>query len=242
MDDWKLVPARDLDLAGMDRCRSARRESGLIESGARLVWWTMLRTTFRTWNRLTVIGREHLPAQPSFVLVANHASHLDALLLASVLPLRWRDQTFPIAARDVFFERYSLAAFSAIVINAIPVFRSASGNRGLGEMRERLLREPCIIVLFPEGKRTRTGEMNRFKAGVGMLVAGTSVPVVPCHIHGAFEAMPPGCWLWRPRRVTIRLGRAQTFAELAHKREGWNLCADSLEQAVRSLASAVAEK
>ncbi len=236
MEDWDLEPARDLGLSGMNRLRSPWRESGLIESGARLLWWVLLRTTFRTWNGLKVIGRENLPAEPPFVLVANHTSHLDAPLLTSALPLTWRDQAFPIAARDVFFERYSLAAFSAMFINAIPLFRSVNGGRGLAEMRERLLGEPCIMLLFPEGTRTRTGVMNRFKSGVGMLVAGTSVPVVPCHIQGAFAAMPPNGWWLRPKRVTIRLGPAQTFREVTNKREGWNECAECLEQAVRSLA------
>lgn len=236
MDDWDFEPAHDLDLRGMDRYRSPWRESGLIESGARLMWWLLLRTTFRTWNRLTVIGREHVPAQPPFVLVANHASHLDEPLLTNVLRLKWRDRVFPIAARDVFFERYSLAAFTAMFINAIPVFRSTKGCRGLGEMRDRLLSESCIFVLFPEGTRTRTGEMNRFKSGIGMLVAGTPVPVIPCHIQGAFEALPPNGWWLRPKRVTIRLGPAQNFQEIAHERAGWDECAKCLEQAVASLA------
>src|SRR5437763_5654328 len=108
MEDWKLDPAHDLGLHGMERYRSHLHEGGLIESSVRLVWWSLLRITFRLWNRLQIIGREHLPAQPPFVLVANHASHLDALLLTAALPVRWRDQTFPIAARDVFFEKPAL--------------------------------------------------------------------------------------------------------------------------------------
>ncbi len=163
-------------------------------------------------------------------------SHIDEPLLTNVLRLKWRDQVFPIAARDVFFERYSLAAFTAMFINAIPVFRNIEGRRGLREMRERLLSEGCIFVIFPEGKRTRTGEMNRFKSGIGMLVAGTTVPVVPCHIQGAFEALPPNCWMLRPKRLTIRVGPAQSYMDVANKREGWNQCAESLEQAVQSLA------
>jgi 1-acyl-sn-glycerol-3-phosphate acyltransferase len=234
MEDWKHDPAHDLDLSGMERYRSARREGGLIESSARLVWWSLLRATFRTWNRLTVIGREHLPAEPPFVLVANHASHLDALLLTAVLPLRWRDQTFPIAARDVFFESFPLAAFAATFLNAIPVYRRVVGGHGLGNLRERMLREPCIFVLFPEGMRTRDGAMNRFKAGVGMLVAGTSIPVVPCYLDGAFAAMPPNSWLLRPQRLTIRLGPALVFPELANERAGWETCAARLQQAVEA--------
>ena len=131
MEDWKLEPAHDLGLRGLERSCSAKRESGLIESGLRLAWWSFLRATFRTWNRLRVIGREHLPAEPPFVLVANHASHLDALLLTAALPLRWRDLTFPIAARDVFFESQALAAVTAAFVNALPVSRRAASGKGV---------------------------------------------------------------------------------------------------------------
>jgi 1-acyl-sn-glycerol-3-phosphate acyltransferase len=236
MDDWELAPARDLGASGMDRYRHPQRESGLVESVVRLGWWVLLRTTFRTWNRLSISGHEQLPAQPPLVLVANHSCHLDAPLLSTLLPLRWRDVTFPIAARDVFFEHRGLAAFSATVVNALPVFRGVSGRHGLADMRERLLRERCVMLLFPEGTRTRTGQMGRFKPGVGMLVAGTEIPVVPCHIHGAYEAMPPGRRFIRPKRIAIRLGAPQQFAELTNDRPGWELCAQRLEQAVVGLA------
>jgi 1-acyl-sn-glycerol-3-phosphate acyltransferase len=236
MEDWKLEPAHDVGLHGLERYQSAQRESGLIESGVRLVWWAFLRGVFRVWNRLHVVGREHLPAEPPFVLVANHASHLDALLLTAALPLRWRDLTFPIAARDVFFESHPLAAFTATFVNAIPVYRRATSGRGLGDLRARLQSDPCVFVLFPEGTRTRTGAMNRFKPGVGMLVAGSAVPVVPCHIEGAYQAMPPNRWLLRPSRLTIRLGPARSFPDLPNEREGWDECARRLEEAVRALA------
>src|SRR4051794_35027004 len=135
MEDWELKPAQDLGLRGMDRYRSYKREGGLVESGLRLGWWSVLRGVFRTWNRLNVVGREHLPIGRSFVLAANHASHIDALLMTSLLPLRLRDQTFSIAAHDVFFESRPKAAFTAKVINAFPIFRTARGGHGLIQLR-----------------------------------------------------------------------------------------------------------
>jgi 1-acyl-sn-glycerol-3-phosphate acyltransferase len=235
MEDWKFEPAHDLALSGMERYRSPRREGGLVESGVRLVWWGLLRTTFRLWNRLQITGREHLPQKPPFVLIANHASHLDALLLSTVLPLYLRDQTFPIAAQDVFFEKHALAAFAATVLNAIPIYRRATSGQGLAGLRERLLNGPSVFLLFPEGKRSRTGAMDRFKPGLGMLIAGTDVPVVPCYITGAFAAMPPNRWLLRPSRMTIHIGPPQTFGQLPAGRAGWEECARSLEQAVAAL-------
>jgi 1-acyl-sn-glycerol-3-phosphate acyltransferase len=184
---------------------------------------------------MQILGREHLPAQGPFVIIANHASHLDALILTAALPLRWRDRTFPIAARDVFFERRSVAAFSAMVINAMPVFRRATGRHDLAEMRERLRSQSCIYILFPEGTRTRDGAMNHFKAGIGMLVAGTSIPVVPSHIEGSFSAMSPNRWFLRPTPLKIRIGPPHVFADISNSRDGWHTCADQLERAVLRL-------
>jgi 1-acyl-sn-glycerol-3-phosphate acyltransferase len=237
MEEWKLEPAHDLHLSGMERYRSHHREGGLLESSLRLGWWGMLRGLFRTWNRLHIVGREHLPAEPPFVLVANHASHLDALLLTATLPLRWRDQTFPIAGQDVFFESHPLAAFAATFINAFPICRRAMVGHGLAVLRKRMLEERCIFIIFPEGTRTRDGKMNRFKAGIGMLVAATSVPVIPCYIHGAFKAAPPKSWLLRPTGLTVRLGPKQVFTELPNERSGWDKCAECLERAVIELGS-----
>ena len=237
MEDWKLEPARDLGLRGMDRYQSYQREGGLFESSLRLAWWSFLRGVFRTWNRLNVVGREHLPVGQSFILAANHASHIDALLLTTLLPVGLRDQTYSIAAHDVFFESRPKAAFTAKVVNAFPVVRRSVGGRNLAELRDKLLNELCVFVLFPEGTRTRNDVMNRFKPGVGILVAGTSVPVVPCFIDGAFKAMPPNSWLLRPRRLTIRLGVPQIFDDVSNDRAGWNLCAERLEQSVQSLSA-----
>jgi 1-acyl-sn-glycerol-3-phosphate acyltransferase len=237
VDEWKLEPARDLGLTGLERCRCPWREGGLLESALRLGWWASLRGALRVWNRLTVHGRENLPARPPFVLVANHASHLDALVLGSLVPLRWRDQLFPLAAKDVFFETLPAAGFAAGVLNALPVWRRAPRGRGLAELRKRLLAEPCVYVLFPEGTRSRDGVMGAFKPGVGTLVAGTGVPVVPCHLRGTFEALPPGAWLPRAGRITVRLGTPLTFEGVADGRAGWEQVAGALEEAVRGLAA-----
>lgn len=235
MEDWQFRPARDLNLRGMERYRSHQRESGLVPSSLRLIWWTLLRATLRGWNSLEIHGRENLPTDPSFVVVANHTSHLDAPLLTTVLPMRFRDRTFPLAAQDVFFERLPLAAFSAVFVNAMPVVRGSSGRRSLLAVRERLLSEPTVIILFPEGTRTRSRTMVRFKPGVGILVAGNPVPVLPCYIAGAAEALPVGARSLKRKPVSITVGKALTFENLKNTREGWGACAERLSEAVCGL-------
>lgn len=235
MDDWQLKPARDIGTSGLERCSAPYRESGLVESAARLVWWSFLRTSFRIWNRLQIVGRENLPSQPPYVLVANHSSHLDALLLTTLLPIKLRDCTFPLAARDVFFERLSLAKFSATFINSLPVPRGTASRHTLKALRERLESDRCVMILFPEGTRSRTGEPGSFKAGVGMLVAGAPVPVVPCYIDGAFAALPPKRHFVRPSNLRVHIGSPLSFADTKNSRSGWDYCAEHLEKSVFAL-------
>lgn len=95
------------------------------------------------------------------------------------------------------------------------------------------MEEPCGYVLFPEGTRTRTGATARFKRGVGMLVAGTHVPVVPCRLRGTFEAWPPHRRLPRPGKITLTVGPPLHFADVRNDPDGWIRVAADLESAVR---------
>jgi len=235
MEDWKLEPARDLGLPLNERARSLRRESGLIESGLHVSWWLALRTYFRLWHRLEIRGRENLPAQPPFAFIANHASHLDALALACALPGRWRDCIFPIAAGDTFFNTPAIAAFAAFVLNALPMWQRHCGSHALQILRERLSTEPSIYIIFPEGTRSRDGALGPFKSGLGMLVAETTVPVVPCRLTGAFEAFPPTAKFPRPRKIRLEIGRPLAFPATKNDRAGWLEIAGCAHAAVASL-------
>src|SRR4051812_24879929 len=104
MEPWDYKPARDIELAPVQRARSLRREAGLASTLGHLPCHGLSKVYFKLYHRLTVEGPEHLPVEPPFVLIANHSSHLDALTLASVMPRRLCDRVFPVAAGDVFFE------------------------------------------------------------------------------------------------------------------------------------------
>ncbi len=240
MPDWKLEPARDLGMPPVDRARSLQRESGLISTGFHLAWWSMVRGYLGVWHRLTISGQEHIPAQPPFILIANHASHLDALVLAAPLPWRQRDHIFPIAAGDVFFQTPVISIFSAMMLNALPMWRKNCGPHAMKDLRRRLLDEPCSYILFPEGARSRDGKMLPFKPGLGMLVAETSVPVVPCHLDGCSAALHADQIVPRPRRIRLRIGAPLNFADVPNKRDGWVQIATTLEERVKALAPVTA--
>jgi 1-acyl-sn-glycerol-3-phosphate acyltransferase len=236
MDEWKYDPAHDLGLTETQRARSVRRESGLIGVMLRNGWWWFLRAYFATCQRVIVEGCEHLPAAPPFLVVANHASHLDTLVLACVLPLKLRNRAFPIAAGDTFFETPTVSLFAAGLINALPMWRKNAGRHAMEELRSRLVEEPCGYILFPEGTRSRTGEMGSFRTGVGMLIAQTQVPVIPCHLFGTFEALPAQRKIPRRANIRVRIGESLSFSHMANKRECWEEIARVLEGKVRALA------
>jgi 1-acyl-sn-glycerol-3-phosphate acyltransferase len=236
MKSWNYEPAKDLNLTPLERARSLKRESGIWSTVGHLAWHLLMRAYLAVYHRLAVEGREHLPAAPPFVLIANHTSHLDSMVLGSVISCGWCDRVFPVAAGDVFFESPVLSLFSAQMINALPMWRKHCGSHALAELKERLISEPCAYVLFPEGTRSRDGSLQPFKAGLGMIVAGTAVPVVPCSISGAARAWPPGARWPRPRKLHLSIGPPLMFEAISDTRDGWKQVTHTAEEAVRRLA------
>ncbi len=237
MDAWKYHPAHDLDLPPLARWRSVRRESGLVEGLIHAAWWTLVKLYLRAGHRLRVDGREHLPDGAPFVLVSNHASHLDALVLAASLPRSLRRVVLPLAAGDTFFESPAMAAFAAWCLNALPLWRRNAGRHAIQELRRRLIDEQCGYILFPEGTRSRDGAMARFKPGIGMIAAGADVCVVPCHVSGSHTAWPPGVSHPRLKPVRVRIGPPLRFVDAGNDRAGWERVARETEAAVRALAA-----
>ncbi len=242
MSKWNFEPARDILLPEEERFRSVRREPGLISFASHAFFGTLLRTGFRLWHRLGVIGSEHLPASTPFIVSANHASHMDALILAAALPLRVRLDTYPIAAGDVFFTNALSSVLSSLVINALPLHRKKASGHALKDLRERLAKGHSGFILFPEGARTRDGKPLPYKPGLGMLVASTPVPVVPCYLDGCFEALKPGQMIPRPRRITVRVAPPLRFDTTPDTREGWDQVSKSVRDAIYSVAPPNAQR
>ncbi len=237
MNEWHYDTARDLELPPNRRHCSPLRESDLKASVLRLGWLVILRAVLRFWNGLEIQGLNNLPTGPPFVMVANHCSHLDALVLASALSLRWRDQISPLAAGDYFFAAPPVAGFSALVLNALPVWRNRLRGQlhELAGLRARLIEQQAIYIVFPEGSRSRDGQLHAFKPGFATLVAGTTVPVLPCHVSGSFAAMPPDQHALRPRKIRLQLGAPMTFEHVANRAEGWRHIAALTREAILGL-------
>jgi 1-acyl-sn-glycerol-3-phosphate acyltransferase len=235
MDDWKLEPARDLNLPLAKRLKSERREGGLIDTLAQISARTLVRVYLKVWHRVSHKGLENLPSRGPFVLSANHASHLDAVVLAAMLPWKLRKHTFPLAAGDVFFETPILKTFAAVVVNALPMWRKNVGRHALDDLRQRLIEHDASYILFPEGKRSPDGSLLQFKAGVGMLTAGTKAQIIPCYIDGAQKALARLTVIPKPAKITVSVGKPIPCENFPNTRDGWKALMLEVEKSVRAL-------
>lgn len=178
-----------------------------------------------------VYGLERLDGMAGPALfAANHTSHLDSPVILRALPSGLRERVAIAAAADYFFKSPLLGGLVALALNAFPFNREGSAHRAL-EHCEELLDAGWSVLMYPEGTRTTTGEIGRFRPGAGLVAVQTGVPVVPVYVGGLFDVMPKG-------RALPRRGRASvTFGEPLHFEEGTRPAeaTAAMEVAVRAL-------
>ena len=147
-----------------------------------------------------IVGKERLPVQGPAIVVANHNSHIDTLLLLCLYPAKVLPLLRPVAAADHFLTSRSLSWFSRNIVGILPVSRGRPqrGEDALADCKAALARGE-ILVLFPEGSRGVAEEMAPFKAGVAKLSeACPEAPVVPVFLQGAGRVLPRGSSLFVP--------------------------------------------
>lgn len=168
------------------------RYTSPLQAGARfLAQRLMLKPFVWSLNSVTVLGRERLHGLSGpYVVVSNHASHLDAPLILGALPSRLSRYLAVNAAADYFFDVWWRKPLTALFFNAFPVDRT--GLRGRSSVATTLLDRGVPLLIFPEGGRSRTGELGSFKPGAAALCKSRGVPCLPVAISGAAEAMPRG--------------------------------------------------
>jgi 1-acyl-sn-glycerol-3-phosphate acyltransferase len=232
---WQQETACNPGRGVVDRLRRLPLEPNLFVSTVRTVAAVIIRSLLRVYNRFEIIGPEKLRTNRPLIIVANHSSHLDTLCLLAALPLRKLHCAFPVAAADYFFQSVGRTWFASVVMNALPFGRQFHIRRSLTICSELTNTPGNVLIIFPEGTRTTTGRTQQFKLGVGALVAGRDVTVIPCYLDGTFRAWRKGQRLPRPKKIRLIVGEPRNYASRGEEKTDISAIAAELNRAVREL-------
>lgn len=147
---------------------------------------------------LNVRGQSNLPTQGPAVIVSNHNSHLDTIVLMSQFPLSSLTRVRPVGAADYFFKNKLLSWFSKNCIDVVPIDRKSKAcsqedkDKVIADCR-RVLEDDGILILYPEGSRGQPGKISELKKGIYHIVKDFNQPLVtPVVMNGLQKALPKG--------------------------------------------------
>jgi long-chain acyl-CoA synthetase len=199
----------------------------------------------RLFTRIRPEGLEHLDGLTGPVVFAsNHQSHMDTPVILLALPPRWRYRVATAMAKEFFKphfypEQHSRRAWAtnslnyylaAMFFNAFPLPQREAGTRQTLRYIGELNADGFSVLIFPEGKRTEHGEINRFQAGIGMIGSRLGVPVVPVRLVG-LDRVLHHTWKWPARgEVSVKFGRPLHLTG-----DDYGALARQVEDAVRGL-------
>lgn len=163
----------------------------------------------------TLMAQLIMDPQKQMILVANHNSHLDTLILMTLFPDKLLHRVHPVAAADYFLTSPLLSWFALNMMNIVPIPRKkiTKENNPITKMEEALERGDSLI-LFPEGSRGDPEIMKPFQNGIGHLIArNPHIPIVPVFIRGAGRSLPKGEMVILPMFCDVVIGEPVRFNE-----------------------------
>jgi 1-acyl-sn-glycerol-3-phosphate acyltransferase len=172
--------------------------------------WCLCWVASQTWFRFRYKGSARVPAAGPVLLVSNHQSHLDPVLVG----VACRRPVGALARHSLF-----IGPFGWLIrtIGAVPIDRGRGGVAGF-KAALSMLRGGQVLLVFPEGTRTADGRLRPFHAGFCALARRSDATIAPVAIAGAFAAMPRGSFFARPSEISLRFGQpiaSPQYAELS---------------------------
>ncbi len=157
---------------------------------------------------LHVVHRERLPQHGPRIIVANHNSHLDTLVLLSLFPMRILPRVRPVAAADYFLTTRWLSWIARTLIGIIPVSRTGeSAREHVLDSCTEALEQGDILIFFPEGTRGEPGQMAPLRKGIYHLAKShPACAVVPVFLQGLGKALPKGETVLVPFNCAVVVG------------------------------------
>ncbi|MFO1441619.1 MAG: lysophospholipid acyltransferase family protein [Verrucomicrobiaceae bacterium] len=157
------------------------------------------REVARGFTDFRVIGAERLNVAGPALVACNHVSFLDPPFVGQAF-----EEAIHYFARKSLFD-HPIAGWVLRRWQAIPIDRDKPDAASL-KQTIRLLRDGKKVLIFPEGTRSTTGELQSAEAGVGLFIAKSQAPVLPVRIFGTYESFPRGSWFIKPAQITLVVG------------------------------------
>jgi 1-acyl-sn-glycerol-3-phosphate acyltransferase len=197
----------------------------------RPLFYIFIRFYFSVFHKLKISGYKPYYSKNSYIIIANHSSHLDTPLILSCFSLDKVNRIRAIAALDYFFSKPPVRILSHLLCNLIPINRKTVDLTSI-EMISEFLNEGGSIIFFPEGTRTRNGKINKFKPGISLLIKKTKAKVLPVHIKGTYDCMNYRMKLPRRGQLKIKFGTPLASNELFKGEDEYDKIADRLYREV----------
>ncbi len=210
----------------------ANAGKGLLQAGQRAIYGGLF--------DVKVTGKAFIPQNRNFLVVANHASHLD-MGLVKIAMGEQGERLVALAARDYFFDSPLKRAYFENFTNLIPMDRSGSLRESLRLAGESLT-QGYNLLIFPEGTRSPDGALQEFKPTTGYLALGFDVDILPVYLHGTYDALPKGAWWPKFEELEVRIGPVLKLSMMREKiqgmakSEGYRLVTRMAEESVRALS------
>ncbi len=191
-----IVHATGAIVAGLLRVRNRR---GGVYDWASTDWSRDILSAAGT--PVVAEGLENIPRDQPVMYASNHSSMFDIWALFATLPGSVRF----VAKRELF--RIPLLGRAMLAVGHVPIDRAARKSAFAAyDEAARRIRGGTSVLVFPEGTRSRTGELLPFKNAPFGLAIAAQVPVVPIYLHHTFEILPKGAWRLRPRPIRLLVG------------------------------------
>jgi long-chain acyl-CoA synthetase len=137
---------------------------------------------------------------------------LDLPVVSAILPKKIRKRISAPAAHDYFYKKSLTTWLFRTGFNMFPIKRFGNYFDGL-KICTKKIKEGKPLIVFPEGTRSVSGELQKFKPGIGFLAHDLNVPIIPVYIKGAYEALPKGSVFPRPGKIQIIVGEPVNVPE-----------------------------
>lgn len=201
-----------------------------------LIYWLWIRK---------VEGLENVPKNISFIIAANHSSYFDALLLPVIIVPKLNKKVH--ALSNSFYWKIPITGFFLNLWEALPVYvdrEKDAKQKNRKSMKEALkfIRRGELLMIFPEGKRSPDGALQKAYTGVAKLALASKSPVLPCGIIDSNKVWPRGKTFPRFKRCEVKIGELIYFDKYYNKKVNKKILENITRQVMKQIAKLVRQE